>query len=65
MKTMLMQNFGGQVRCIWEDVQVAYKSLLNKERIGHWRHLHPYSLFLVPAEETICDFQKPSLSKAG
>ena len=24
LKTMLMQNFGGQIRCIMVDVQVAY-----------------------------------------
>ena len=27
LKTMLMQNFGGQIRCIMGDVQVAYKAL--------------------------------------
>ena len=25
LKTILMQNFGGQIRCIMEDVQVAYR----------------------------------------
>ena len=27
LKTMLMQNFGGQIRCIMGEVQVAYKAL--------------------------------------
>ena len=27
LKTMLMQNFGGQIRCIVGDVQVAYIDL--------------------------------------
>ena len=27
LKTMLVQNFGGQIRCIIRDVQVAYKAL--------------------------------------
>ena len=27
LKTMLMQNFGGQIRCIMGDVQVVYKAL--------------------------------------
>ena len=32
LKTMLMQNFGGQIRCIMRDVQVAYRVL------KWWRH---------------------------
>ena len=43
-------KFWGASKVHMGRCQVAYKSLLNKERIGHWHHLHPYSLFLVPAE---------------
>ena len=29
---MLMQNFGGQMRCIMEDLQVAYEQKLDYQK---------------------------------
>ena len=42
MKTMLMQNLGGQVRCIMGDVQVVYVS---KNKI-HF-HINSFALSLA------------------
>ena len=42
MKTMLMQNCGGQVRCIMGDVQVAYVS---KNKI--YFHINSFALGLA------------------
>ena len=42
LKTMLMQNFGGQIRCILGDVQVAYEQLQQRN------HREPSFLKLRP-----------------
>ena len=56
LKTMLMQNFGGQTRCIMGDVKVANKSITLGYRASSTRKLpgsfarlnHVYTWTLVP-----------------
>ena len=36
LKTMLMQNFGGQIRCIMGDVQVENENLKSKFSFLHF-----------------------------
>ena len=50
-KKMLMQNFGGQIRCIMGDVQVRYKA----SQSSHASRKFPLPLHLsTPATQAIC-----------
>ena len=53
LKTMLMQNFGGQIRCIMGDVQVRYKASQSSHASRKMPH-SPRLAHKAPVMQAIC-----------